>query len=180
MNKILIIAIIGIVVTTIISIPILLLFQSVPNDPIGIVINRTIPIESEINKSTNITNPIIIPPTQLENLTTILLADPGSECEYVKDEHDCVHFSIDLAINLTALGYDCGCLRKTPKIRGLSGHQMVWVNINNSTYYIEPQSDKIMTPESFTSNINPDHYVIREIPLEQAIRNEAESRQWRK
>ena len=158
-----------------------LLFNTIPSDPIVIeTVTQTIPFdlyESSIDDS-NVTNETIqlSPLTQLENLTITLDRDPGSEKEYNKT-YNCMHFSIDLVTNLT--DYDCGCVSKTSKVQGLGGHYLVWINISNQIYYIEPQSDKIMTKEKFISNINSSKYIIREITLEQAKRNEADQRRWK-
>ena len=86
------------------------------------------------------------PAGQNKSLKQFLEDDLTSMGVYNWNDYHCVHFSVDLAENLTVAGYDA-----TPVILGTCrpgewSHMVVSVNLGNETVYIEPRNDVIFSP----------------------------------
>jgi hypothetical protein len=58
--------------------------------------------------------------------------------------YDCREFAAALENHLKNFGFDCG---RASLIYGDTGHRITWVRINETVYFVEPQTDEIYTEE---------------------------------
>jgi len=100
-----------------------------------------------------------------ESLKQFLEDDKTEDQYYEYQIHDCMDFSIELAHNLTDAGYTAGVVEQYPTAKGVDiGHVIVWVCIGNYTIYIEPQNDRIYTPQQYTDLFDTKKYALAEMP----------------
>ncbi len=77
------------------------------------------------------------------NLGTALALDTTDQHPFDWVNYNCRHYTFDLYTNLSTVGFDVHkVFFWTP---GITGHWMVLVYWNNTTYVIEPQTDAIFT-----------------------------------
>lgn len=68
--------------------------------------------------------------------------------EFELGVYDCREFSAALSRELELSGYTCGTCRiwhnETTNTHETPAHRIVWVDIDNDIYFVEPQTDQIM------------------------------------
>ena len=117
-------------------------------------------------------------PHHPENLDTFLNVDTtnGSH-KYVLGIYDCMDFSIDMAENMSATEYDTGVvfvLAKDPYTN--YSHMLVWINISDAIYYVNPMYDHVYVPHEYINKINSENYSIHEISIDDAKKTREEMR----
>ncbi len=119
------------------------------------------------------------PLTPLESLKVFLANDTTDRHPSIQGVYDCKDYSIDLAYNLTAAGYDAGCMITVPKWHHLhGGHSLTSVVLSDIVYVVEPQNDGVCTYEEFRNNTNLDDYVVRLVTISIAENQRTSMRQW--
>ena len=97
-------------------------------------------------------------------------------------QYHCMDFSIDLAHNLTAEGFDVRIVSIYPKVSNVYGHMIVAVYLpDNVTYYIDPMvnGDTIFNKDEYIDWKNEwDQYMIREISIQSAEMKRSTQYQW--
>ena len=119
------------------------------------------------------------PLTPLESLKVFLANDTTDRHPSIQGVYDCKDYSIDLAYNLTAAGYDAGCMITVPKWHHLhGGHSLTSVVLSDIVYVVEPQNDGVCTYDEFRNNTNLDDYVVRLVTISIAESQRTGMRQW--
>lgn len=114
----------------------------------------------------------------LDDLQDFIANDTGDQKQYISGVYVCMDFSIDLANNLTAAGYDAGVVLQSA--RSGRGHMLVWVTMPPpyNLLYVEPIYDNIYNPADYINATDNENYIFREISIESAERNRADQRRW--
>ena len=86
----------------------------------------------------------------INEIEDFLINDPTDRNEYTQ-LYTCGHFSRDLSYNASLLNLTIGAIAITennfPLIKGYCNHLINYFEVDGTLYFIEPQSDQIMTAE---------------------------------
>jgi len=90
----------------------------------------------------------------IDEVTDFLINDPTDRNEYTQ-MYTCGHFSRDLSYNASLLNITIGAIIVTensyPLIKGYGNHLINYFESEGILYFIEPQTDEIMTAEQVWS-----------------------------